>query len=529
MALRVLIADPLSEEGIQILRDGGVEVLVEVGLSPGALRERLVDVDGLIVRSATRVTADVLASTQRLKVIGRAGVGVDNIDVEAATRKGIVVINAPEGNTVATAEHAIAMMAALARHIPQAHMALVRDRVWDRKRFTGVQLAEKTLGIIGLGRVGGEVARRAVGLGMQVLGYDPYISEERARMLKVTLADVDEICRKADFITVHTPLTKATENLIGPKQFALMKPTVRLINCARGGIIDEQALLQALEEGRVAGAALDVFTQEPALDNPLVGRPDVIVTPHLGASTEEAQINVAVDVAREVLAALKGELVYNAVNAPALPREKMERMRPFLDLCERLGRLYTELLGGGQGRVEIVYSGEVAEFDCAPLTNAVLKGMLDPILEGVNYVNAGIIARDRQLQVSEVKEGHARENFRSLVTLRYREGDRIQRMIAGTVTAEGVPALVFIDEYRVNVDTPGHLLMAYNIDRPGVIGRVGTLLGENRVNIASMQVGRKSVGGQAVMILGVDNPIPDEVLEQLRQMGDLWDVHQVHW
>ena len=529
MEVRILVADPISEEGLAVLRQGDAQMDVRTGLS----QEQLIDViggyDALIVRSATRVTAAVIAAGDRLRVIGRAGVGVDNIDVDAATRKGILVINAPEGNTVATAEHTIAMMFALARWIPQAHASVSRDRRWERQQFMGMQVAGKVLGVIGLGRIGSQVARRAIALGMQVLAYDPYISPERAKELGVELAEVDDICRRAHVITVHTPLTRATEHLIGRRQFELMQPGVRIINCARGGIIDEEALLEALESGKVAGAALDVFRSEPPWDSPLVGHPRVVVTPHLGASTVESQINVAVDVAKEVLRALQGEPVPHAVNLPALSPEELEKLRPFLDLAERLGRMYTELVGGGHRRLEVVYSGQLAEMNCSPLTRAVLKGMLDPILhESVNYVNAPVVARERGIQVSETREPGA-GHYQSLITLKGSNGQVGDRTVAGTLTGRNVPTLVGIDGYRVNVDTSGYLFVARNVDRPGMIGKVGTLLGEHGINIAFMQVGRKEVGGQAVMVLGVDDPIPPQVLERLAGIEDLWDTRVVYW
>ncbi len=530
MGVRILVADPISEEGVAVLRqEPGAVVDIRTGLPEDELVAAIGEYDALIVRSATRVTAPVIAAADRLRVIGRAGVGVDNIDVDAATRKGILVINAPEGNTVATAEHTIAMMLALARWIPQAHAAVSRDRKWERQRFMGMQVMGKVLGVVGLGRIGSQVARRAIGLGMQVLAYDPYISPERAKELGVELASVDDICRRAHVITVHTPLTRATEHLIGPRQFELMQPGVRIINCARGGIIDEDALYQALESGKVAGAALDVFRSEPPWDSPLVGHPRVVVTPHLGASTAEAQVNVAVDVAGDVLKALRGEPVAHAVNLPALSPEELEKLRPFLDLAERLGRLYTELVGGGHRRLEVVYSGQLAGADCAPLTRALLKGMLDPILHAsVNYVNAPLVARERGIQVSETRQ-QGNGDYQSLITLRGSGGPGVDRTVAGTLTGRDVPTLVGIDGYRVNVDTSGYLFIAHNVDRPGMIGRVGTLLGESGINIAFMQVGRKEVGGQAVMVLGVDDPIPPPVLERLGQVEDLWDTRLVRW
>lgn len=530
MGLKVLVADPISDQGVAVLRNGGgLHVDVQPGLSESELVSIIGSYDALIVRSGTQVTKEVIAAGTRLQVIGRAGVGVDNIDVDAATRRGIVVINAPEGNTLATAEHTIAMMFALARWIPPAHMSVVRDHLWQRQRFIGMQIDGKTLGVIGLGRIGSQVARRAQALGMNVIAFDPFISEERARKLGVTLADVDDVCRAAHVLTVHTPLTPATEGIVAREQFAIMQDGVRIINVARGGVIDEEALYEALQAGKVAGAALDVFSVEPPWDNPLLQHERVIVTPHIGALTVEAQINVAVDVAKEVVRALKGKPVRQAVNLPVVPRDMLEQMMPFVDLSERLGRIYTELIGGGQSRIEIVYSGQLAKLDSAPLTRAVLKGMLNPILqEAVNYVNASVVARERGLQVVETRIPDEGE-FQSLITVRSVADDGTERMVAGTLTGQSNPALAFIDGYRVNVDTPGHLLIARNVDRPGMIGRVGTLLGENGINIAFMQVGRKEVGSHAVMVLGVDDPIPKSVMEQLDKVEDLWDTRVVKW
>lgn len=529
MGVRVLVADPLSDEGLAVLRQGELEVDVRIGLSETELVDVIGDYDGLIVRSATRVTARVIEAARKLKVIGRAGVGVDNIDVDAATRRGIVVINAPEGNTLATAEHTIALMMALVRWIPPAHMSVVRDRRWERQRFIGMQIDGKTLGVIGLGRVGSQVARRAQALGMTVIAYDPYISPERSRDLRVELASVDDICRRADIITVHTPLTPATQGIIGPKQFELMKPGVRIINCARGGIIDEDALYGALESGKVAGAALDVFENEPPWGSPLLESDKVIVTPHLGASTVESQINVAVDVAAEIVQALRGEPVRHPVNMPVLPPELMDKLWPYVDVAERLGRMYTELVGAAHGRIEVVYHGQLAQYDCAPLTRAVLKGMLDPILqESVNYVNASVVARERGMQVAETRDADETD-FQSLITVRAQGPDGRHRSVAGTLTGPGRATLVEIDGYRVNVDTPGHMFVARNVDRPGMIGRVGTLLGEAGINIAFMQVGRKNVGSHAVMVLGIDDPIPAPVMERLQQVEDLWDTRLVTW
>lgn len=528
MALRVLISDRIAEEGVgRLMAEPGLEVVVETDLTQEALLNIIGNFDGLVVRSSTQVTADLLAAAKQLKVIGRAGVGVDNIDVAAATKRGIIVINTPEGNTTATAEHTIAMMLAMARRIPQAHHALVHLKRWERNRFMGVQVQGKTLGVVGLGRVGSEVARRAVALDMRVLGFDPFISPDRAHKLGVHLASLDEICREAHFITVHVPMTKANEGLIGPEQFAQMRRGVYLINCARGGIIDESALLAALRSGVVAGAALDVFVTEPPGDHPLLAMENVIATPHLGGSTHEAQVSVAVDVAEGVIRALRGEPVRGAVNAPIFA-EAGNGLRPYLELCERLGHLYTEVLGGRHERVEIILSGEAAKFDSRALTTAVLKGMLAPILhESVNFVNAPILAEERGIRVVETKVSEA-EDLTGLVTLRGRQGN-MERTVAGTVMADRLPTLVAIDGYRVMVATQGHMLLANNVDRPGVIGKVGTVLGEANINIAFMQVGRKSVGEDALMIVGVDHPIPDHLLQKLASVAQLRNVRVVEW
>lgn len=529
MAFEILVSDPLAEEGVAHLRSfDDVVVHVETEWSHEELVAQIHRFDGLVVRSGTQVTADVIEAADRLKVIARAGVGVDNIDVEAATKKGILVINSPDGNTLAAAEHTLAMLLALARQIPQAHHALVHEGRWARKEFVGVQLDGKVLGIIGLGRIGVEVARRARAFGMELLGYDPYIPTERARKLGVELTDVDDICRRADFITLHTPLTKQTQNLINRERIALMKRDVRIINCARGGIIDEEALADALDEGRVAGAALDVFSQEPPTGSRLLKSPKVVATPHLGASTYEAQVRVALDVADAMVEALRGGAPRNAVNAPMFQGDRFEELRPYLDLCERLGRIFTGLFRGGHDRIEVVYSGDAAELESMALTTAVLKGMLAPVLhERVNYVNARIFAEERGIQLVETREPTVKD-FSNLVTLRGRS-ERGTVSVSGTVMQGGLPTLVDIDGYRVNVFEPGRLFIAKNVDRPGIIGQVGTLLGEAMVNIAFMQVGRKAVGSDAVMVLGIDQRIPDDVMEKLNQLEALSDIRLVEW
>ena len=529
MAIKVLVSDAIAAQGMEYLRTSpGIEVTDGSQWSREELLSRIAEYEGLIVRSSTRVDAELIEAARNLRVVGRAGVGVDNVDLAAATRRGIVVINSPEGNTISTAEHTLAMMMALARKIPQAYVSLVREGKWERGRFMGTQVFGKTLGVLGLGRIGSEVAQRAIALGMKVLAYDPLVNEERAKRVGVTLATVDEICKEADFITVHTPLTRETEGLIGEREFSLMKTGVYVINCARGGIIDEKALYNAIRSGKVAGAALDVFVEEPPAGNPLLSLEQVIATPHLGASTHEAQVSVAIDVVQSVVRALAGEPVKNAVNAPALRAAGADGLAPYLKLAERLGRFFTSVFGGNFERLEVVYRGEASRFDEEALTSALLKGMLEHMLHGaVNYVNAPYLARERQMHIAVTKEG-ADKTHPSSITLVGRSGERV-RQVTGIVAEAKAPVITDIDGYAVYVAAEGRMLIAYNIDRPGIIGRVGTLLGEHGINIAFMQVGRKEVGSYAVMVLGIDNPLGDEVLQRLRALSDLREVRLVEW
>ncbi|MGE5507589.1 MAG: phosphoglycerate dehydrogenase [Chitinophagales bacterium] len=513
--MKVLVADPISERGVARLQEGGLKVDVRTGLPAADLLGCIGDYDGLIVRSQTKVTADLIAAAGRLKVVGRAGVGVDNVDVGAATARGIVVLNAPEGNTVSTAEHTWAMLMAVARSLPQACQSL-KEGKWDRKSFLGVELQGKTLGVVGLGRVGSQVARRAQAFGMRVLAFDPYLSAERAEQAGVEVATVGQIVEEADFITVHTPLTAETKHLFGAAEFARMKDGVRLVNCARGGIFDEAALLAALEAGKVAGAALDVFSEEPPTDFALVRHPRVIVTPHLAASTFEAQENVALDVAAEVVRFLRDEPVKNAVNLPSLPPELAGRVRPYLALAERVGRFAGQMLPGRIRRAEVLYQGGLAELPSAPLTAAAVKGLLDAILsEGVNMVNALYLAKERGIKLSEVREGE--DGYANLLRLQIvTEAGALS--VAGSLFGAGEAHIVEIDGYQLNVAATGHLLVTRHVDRPGVVGKVGTLLGEAGVNIAGMQVGRKVPGGEAVMVLAVDEPVPPETLAAIARV-----------
>ena len=523
---KVLITDPLSEFGIQQLLDASdVEVVRKANLSPSDLLDIIGDYDALLVRSQTQVTADVFAAGKNLKAVGRAGVGVDNIDINAATQAGVPVINAPDGNTISTAEHSFAMLMAVARNIPQAHKKLT-DGNWDRKSFQGVELNKKVLGVIGMGRIGTEVAKRAKAFGMTVLGYDPFLTEERAQKLGVTNATVDDICRQADFITVHTPLTKETRHIISSREFAKMKDGVRLINCARGGIIDEKALYEAIVTGKVAGVALDVYEEEPPVDNPLIGLPQVVSTPHLGASTVEAQENVAVDVSEEILKVLRGQPFKNAVNLPSIPADVMEKVQPYFTLGEKLGHFLAQVTVGSISEIEIKYSGELTDVDTSPLTRTVLKGVLSFRLgEEVNYVNAPILAKARDITVTERKASQNR-GFTNLLTVSLKTSQET-RTVAGTRLNGYGARIVKIDEYAIDVAPEGYLLYIHHNDRPGVIGRVGSILGTNEVNIATMQVGRRDIGGDAIMMLSVDKPLTAELLDTMGELPEVKSVTQI--
>ncbi len=521
---RILVADPLGEEGLALLREHA-EVDVRIGLKEDELVAIISNYDALVVRSGVQVTARIIDAAKRLQVIGRAGVGTDNIDLEAATRHGILVVNAPTSNTIAAAEHTIAMMLALARHIPVAD-ATMRKGGWDRSRFVGIEVRDKVLGLIGLGRIGAEVARRAQGLAMHVIAYDPFVSAEHAARLNVQLVDLPELLRTADFISLHTPQTAQTRGMINAQTLALVKPTARILNVARGGLIDETALLAALDEGRLAGAAIDVFPQEPPPpDSRLRSHPKVILTPHLGGSTQEAQVGVSVDVARQIIDVFEGRLAEHAVNAPLVSAETLAALVPYFDLVERLARFYAQI---GEGRIEqvrLVYSGEIARYDTTPLRAAAIKGLLERVTdERINLVNAHLIARRRGLEIVEEKTtevGH----YTHLVTLIV-ESDRGVRKVGG-ILLHGEPHIVRLDDYWVDFVPQGRLLVSHNLDQPGVIGAVGTILGNANVNIAFMQVGRDAPRHQAIMIVGVDDPIPPDVFSQVLRVKALFNVKMV--
>ncbi|WP_019006471.1 phosphoglycerate dehydrogenase [Cohnella laeviribosi] len=525
---KVLVSDPISDLGIsQLVEAPDISVDKRIGLSEDELVAVIGEYDALLVRSQTRVTERIMTAGKKLKVIGRAGVGVDNIDLEAATKRGIIVINAPDGNTITTCEHTFAMMMALARHIPQAYQKTVSG-VWDRKSFVGVELRNKVLGVLGMGRIGSEVATRAKAFGMTVLGYDPFLTEDRAQKLGVKLASVDEVIRTADFITVHTPLTPETRHMIGKEQFAVMKPGMRIINCARGGIIDEKALVEAIDAGIVAGAAFDVFEEEPPKpDHPFLSHPKIIVTPHLGASTVEAQENVAIDVSEQLLHILRGEPYKNAVNMPAVPADVLAKLEPYFLLGRKLGSFAAQITEGPVKEIVVGYAGELADVDTQPLTRHIVQGVLSYHLgaEQVNAVNAMHLAKKREVNIV-VNQSTASKGFTNLVTVTLRSAKE-ERMVAGALLNGFGARITQIDKYPVDVEPQGHHVLISHNDKPGIIGRVGTLLGTNDINIATMQVGRKIVGGAAIMVLGVDKAVPKDVLAQLEQLPDLVKAKEV--
>lgn len=515
MRKKVLVSDPLSEEGLEILM-GSCDVDVRTGLSEDELVGIIGNYDALLVRSGTEVTAKVIDAGKKLRFIGRAGAGVDNIDMDAATRKGIIVANAPEGNTLAATEHTMAMMLSLARSIPQANSSL-KNKEWKRSKFIGIELNEKTLGIVGLGRIGREIAKRAIAMGMHCVGYDPFIGREKAAQFGVEAVPLDELFRVSDVITVHTPLIKETRHIVNAKTIATMKDGVRIINCARGGIIDEKALADALRSGKVAGAALDVFEKEPPLDSPFLELPNTIVTPHLGASTVEAQMNVAVSVAKQCLEVLGGGTAKYVVNAPIVPADQQDVIEPFATLAEKMGRLLIQLTEGTLQKVEITYGGELSALGANTrfITRLALKGLLDPILQvPVNIVNAEFIAKERGIALSETSTEEA-EGFRNLITIRLKT-DKMEEFASGTVFFKGRSRIVNLSGYTMDMIPEGFVIVSRHLDKPGVIGRASTILGQADINIAGMQVGRIKPGEEAIMVLNVDSEVPHEIMDEIR-------------
>jgi D-3-phosphoglycerate dehydrogenase len=524
--MKVLVMDGVAENGMTALKqEPGIEVVFGSKMTEDELIEVVGAYDGLIVRSATQVTARVIEKASKLKVVGRAGVGVDNIDVDAATAKGVLVVNAPGGNTIAAAEHTVAMMLSLARNIPQANASLHAGK-WDKKAFMGAELRNKVLGVIGLGRIGSAVAKRAQGLEMKVVAYDPYITIEKAGTAGVELLPLDQVFAQADFITVHLPLTGESEHIIGEKAFSMMKEGVRIINCARGGIVDEQALYDAMKSGKVAGAALDVFEKEPDTKSPLFELNNFIATPHLGASTREAQLSVAFDVAGEIVAALKGELVKNTVNIPSLSPKTMAAIRPYISLAEKMGRFVAQVVCGRIKEVEVTYSGDLANQEINPITTAVAKGFLDLILQDrVNFVNAAMLARNRGINVIQKQAGE-NGDYANLLTVKA-VSNKGEILVSGTIFGGEDARIVSVDGYHVDAVPEGHILYIPHIDKPRIIGPVGNLIGTHNINISGMQVGRKAIGGKAVMLLTVDNRVPRETLDEIAKIDGVLGVKNV--
>jgi len=554
-AIRILITDRIAQEGIDLLRSQLPEAQIDEcpGLKPEQLRAVIGNYTALIVRSETQVTSDVLAEATHLKIVGRAGVGVDNIDTETATRLGIMVVNSPTGNIIAAAEHTIAMLMALARHIPAANSSTKAGK-WEKSRFLGVEVRNKVLGIIGLGKVGTEVARRAQGLEMQVIAFDPYVAPEQARKVGVTMLSMEEVLKQADFVTLHTSLTSGphgTRGLIGTPELNLLKPGARLINCARGGLIDEEALLNALNENRLAGVALDVFSQEPIRDDAvlqqLLSHERIIATPHLGASTEEAQVGVATDVAEQIVSVLRGGFPRAAVNAPLILPETLKVLQPYMHLVEQMARLYTQLQPGPLSKIEFFCSGEIASYDLRPLQAALIKGLLESVSDAhVNMINAQLLAKQWGLEVIEQKSTTPTE-FANLVTLRVLSangyaasfagkpgsGGESVEVLSGTVM-HGEPRIVRVGRYWTEFVPEGYILFCRNPDQPGMIGRVGTVLGKANVNIRHMDVGPivrtprlrepRRTPDTALMIISVDDPIPDWALQEISAAGDIFGL-----
>ncbi|HET9714646.1 MAG TPA: phosphoglycerate dehydrogenase [Pseudolabrys sp.] len=514
---RVLISDALSPAAVQIFKERGIDVDFQPAL--GKDKEKLAaavgNFDGLAIRSATKVTAKILDNAKKLRVIGRAGIGVDNVDIPAATARGIIVMNTPFGNSITTAEHAISLMLALARQIPEAD-ASTRAGKWEKNKFMGVEIFGKTLGIIGCGNIGSIVADRALGLKMKVVAYDPFLSPDRAKDLGVEKVELDELFRRADFITLHTPLTDKTRNIINDDSIRAMKKGVRIINCARGGLVDEAALYEALKSGQVAGAAFDVFVTEPATDNPLFALPNVVCTPHLGASTKEAQENVALQIAEQMSDYLLRGAITNAINFPSISAEEAPRLKPFVALAEKLGSFAGQLTETGISKIQIAYEGAVAQMNTKALTSAALAGLLRPMLGDVNVVSAPLVAKERGIIVEEVTR-EMPEDYESLITVTVTT-ERQSRHVSGTVFADGRPRIVNIKGIRMDAEFGPSMIYITNLDKPGFIGKFSSTLGEAGINIATFHVGRDAPGGNAIALIEIDGQLPETVLSKVRAL-----------
>jgi len=525
---KVLISDALSPATVQIFKDRGIEVDFQPAL--GKDKEKLAAVvgnyDGLAIRSATKVTAKVLEQARALKVIGRAGIGVDNVDIPAATARGIIVMNTPFGNSITTAEHAISLMLALARQIPEAD-ASTRAGKWEKNKFMGVEIFGKTLGVVGCGNIGSIVADRAIGLRMKVVAFDPFLSQERADDLGVEKVEVEELFRRADFITLHTPLTDKTRNIISAGAIKHMKKGVRIINCARGGLVDEAALYDALKSGQVAGAAFDVFVTEPATENPLFNLPNVVCTPHLGASTSEAQENVALQIAEQMSDYLLRGAITNAINFPSISAEEAPKLKPFIALAEKLGSFAGQLTETGISKVQLAYEGAVAQMNTRALTSAALAGLLRPMLGDVNVVSAPVVAKERGIVVEEVTR-EMPEDYESLITITVTT-ERQTRHVSGTVFADGRPRIVNIKGIRMDAEFGPSMIYITNLDKPGFIGKFSSTLGEAGINIATFHVGRDAPGGNAVALIEIDGDLPETVLAKVRALPQVQQAKPLHF
>jgi len=526
MMPKVLISDKLSERAVEIFRSRGVDVDFKPGLSADELLSVIGDYDGLAVRSATKATAEVLKKGSRLKVVGRAGIGVDNIDVDAATQAGVVVMNTPFGNSITTAEHTLAMMMAVSRQIPAASESTHQGK-WEKSRFMGVELFGKVLGLIGSGNIGSIVADRAHGLKMRVVSYDPFLSHERSVELGIEKVELDELYRRADFITVHTPLTDNTRNMINADAFAKMKDGVRIINCARGGIVNEVDLAAALDAGKVAGAALDVFTDEPAKENILFGRPDVVATPHLGAYTEEAQENVAIQVAEQMADYLLTGAVTNALNMPSVSAEDAPKLTPYMGLAELLGSFAGQVTETGLKAVTVEFEGHVAELNTQPLIQAAVAGLLRPLLDSVNMVNAPVIARQRSIEVTEIKHDRPGD-FQTLIQVTVTT-ERLTRSVAGTLFGGNKARIVDIKGIEIEAELTANMLYITNHDKPGLIGDLGRTLGDAGVNVASFHLGRAGPGSDAIALIQLDQAIDDALLQRIRALPNVVQAKLLHF
>lgn len=524
--LKVLVSDNISPEGKAILdRAKGIEADVRAKVSADDLKAIIKDFHGLIVRSATKVTAEVIAAGENLRVVGRAGTGVDNIDLPAASKRGIVVMNTPGGNTLSAAEHTLSMILALARYIPQA-TASIKAGKWEKDRFLGTEVSDRTLGIIGLGNIGAIVGERAEALGMRIIGYDPFLSPESAAKKKVDLVSLDDLFARSDFITLHTPLTASTQNLINASSFSKMKKGVRIVNCARGGIIDEKALYEAIVSGKVAGAALDVFEKEPPGKSPLLELDQVICTPHLGASTTQAQVKVSIAIAEQVVDYLLQGTVRHAVNLPSVSPEALALIRPYLILSEKIGKFQAQITPGRIQEVSVAYSGSVVDVDTALISMSLLKGLLEPILEEkINYVNAPIIARERGIKMVESKTSES-QDYATLLSVQVRT-ECAQNSVAGTLFGKNEPRIVRINEFVTEAIPEGNILFLHNQDKPGVIGNMGSMLASHGINIGQMHLSRDQIGGTAISLVHVDGRVSSKVLEALTGLPHILSARQI--